>query len=148
MEQEAELLLDFFRGSTIRSERDSGFAFQRIARSGGCHIHVAFVWGHQKMSDIECHWRYLLGQYAKHLTFDFRAEAGSVAYSHPLKQCWSEMNFKLALRFGAAERDGDGRSLNALSICEIGKGENTFLRTVEVDSIDIHGIQSAVTTRD
>ena len=48
--------------------------------------------------------------------FDFRAEAGSAAYSHPLIHCWSEMSFKLALRFGAAERDGDGRRLNAPSI--------------------------------
>jgi hypothetical protein len=51
--------------------------------------------------------------------FDFRAEAGSAAYSHPLKHCWSEMSFKLALRFGAAARDGDGRRLNALSIVSI-----------------------------
>ena len=48
--------------------------------------------------------------------FDFRAEAGSAAYLHPSIHCSSEMSFKLALRFGAAERYGDGRRLNALSI--------------------------------
>ena len=56
-QRELRQLLEFAR------ENDS--LVSKIAARGR-----AFVWDHLKMSDIECYWRYLLSQYAKHLTFE------------------------------------------------------------------------------